>query len=302
MKMMIALLVLFLSAGPRVAGAGPCQVSARATAESCELGARDSFWLSVAICANDAAPGQREACLKHARQDASNAIVECQAQNEARLRVCGELGGGAYVPIIDPSNFVNRVDNPYFPLVPGTTFIYLSDTPQGIERDEVVVTHETKSILGVKCTVVRDTLTLNGQLVENTDDWYAQDADGNVWYFGEEAKNYEDGDLVDIAGTWKAGRDGAQPGVIMKAKPAVGDLYRQEFLPATAEDLARVASLDESVMVPYGSFDHCLSTDDFAPLDAGVIEQKFYAPGTGLVLEIDADGTRVELVEVRQRP
>lgn len=299
MKKIVATLAILLFAGPTLGAAGLCQLSAQATSQSCELGTRDAFWLAVAICANDAPPGQRQACLERARENERNGEVECREQNEARLRVCDELGGGAYVPVIDPENFVDGVENAYFPLVPGTTFVYLSDTPQGIERDEVVVTHDTKPILGVKCTVVRDTVTLNGQLVEDTEDWYAQDIKGNVWYFGEEAKNYEDGDLVDIAGTWKAGRDGAQPGVIVKARPRVGDLYRQEFLPATAEDLGRIASLDETVMVPYGSFDHCLQTRDFSPLDPGIVEQKFYAPGTGLVLEIDADGTRVELVEVR---
>ena len=299
MREILGTTVLFL-VGSGAAGAAPCQLTAQATSESCAFGARDALWLAAALCANNAAPGQREACLRRAREEESNALVECKEQNAARLRVCDELGGGPYVPVIDPSNFVDRVDNPYFPLVPGTTFIYLSHTPEGTERDEVLVTHDTKSILGVTCTVVRDTVTLNGQLIEDTDDWYAQDANGNVWYFGEEAKSYEDGDLVDISGTWKAGRDGAQPGVIIKAKPRVGDLYRQEFLPATAEDLGRVASLDESVMVPYGSFDHCLQTRDFAPLEPGIVEQKFYAPGTGLVLEVDADGTRVELVEVRR--
>ena len=119
MKKMVATLAMFLFAGPALVAAGPCQLSAQATFQSCEFGTRDAFWLAVAICANDAPPDQRQACLGRAREDEKNAMVECREQNESRLRVCEALGGGAYVPVIDPANFVDRVDSAYFPLVPG---------------------------------------------------------------------------------------------------------------------------------------------------------------------------------------
>jgi hypothetical protein len=236
--------------------------------------------------------------MKQADGDAKDAMGECGDQNEARLDVCRDLGGSAYHPVIDPANFVTGVDNPYFPLTPGTTLVYESQTPDGLERDEVRVTHNTKMILGVSCIVVHDVVTRNGNLLEDTFDWYAQDKAGNVWYFGEEAKQYEGDELVSIDGSWKAGRDGAQPGIIMEAHPLVGDLYRQEFLPKEAEDMGEVVALDASDAVPYGSFSGMLETNDFSPLEPDIVEQKFYAPGIGTVLEIDADGIRNELVDI----
>ncbi|MBI3961123.1 MAG: hypothetical protein HY335_00085 [Deinococcus sp.] len=202
-----------------------------------------------------------------------------------------------YNPLIDPANFVRTVDNPFFPLTPGTTFVYEAITPEGTERVEVFVTPETKDILGVTCTVVRDTVTLDGELVEDTLDWYAQDRDGNVWYFGESARNYEDGVLVSTEGSWEAGVDGAKPGIIMEANPQVGDRYRQEYYVGVAEDMAAVVSLTESVTVPYGSFTNCLKTEDFTPLDPSVIEYKFYCSGVGQVLTLEGN-VRSELISI----
>ena len=288
----------FLGSPLRSSGFTPCVSSAQNTYKSCQLGANDDYYLALALCQNLASARDQLACAKQAAQDAKDALGECADQNAARLEVCQELGGAAYHPAIDPANFVSGVDNPYFPLTPGTTLVYLSQTPDGLERDEVQVTHDTKMILGVPCVVVHDRVTRDGELLEDTLDWYTQDKAGNVWYFGEEAKQYEDGELVSIDGSWKAGRDGAQPGIIMEADPKVGDLYRQEFLPKEAEDLGRVASLDASAVVPYNSFTGLLETDDFSPLEPDIVEQKFYAAGIGTVLEIDADGVRNELAEI----
>ena len=211
-----------------------------------------------------------------------------------------DVGNEPYDPVINPADFVAQIDNQYLPLTPGTTLIYEGETEDGMERIEVEVTHETKDILGVTCIVVRDTVRVDGELVEDTYDWFAQDKDGNVWYFGEDSKEYEDGE-VDPAGSWEAGVDGAKPGIIMKASPQVGDAYRQEYYEDEAEDMAEVLSLNESVSVAYGLFDNCLQTQEWTPLEPDVVENKYYAPGIGVVLEVTVVGEseRVELIEVK---
>ena len=142
----------------------------------------------------------------------------------------------SYPVTIDPANFVETVDNPYFPLTPGTTWVYEGESDGEAERNEVTVTDETKTILGVTCVVVRDVVLIDGEIVEDTLDWYAQDADGNVWYMGEAVQDFEDGELVSTEGSWEAGVDGAQPGIIMLADPQVGDYYQQELYEGEAED------------------------------------------------------------------
>ena len=188
-----------------------------------------------------------------------------------------------YKPVIDPAAFTNKVTNPLFPLTPGTTYIY-EGTRDGVPRHaEVSVTNETKIIMGVVCVVVRDVLTSNNALVEKTTDWYAQDKDGNVWYFGEDTAEYENGAVTSTAGTWLAGVDGALPGMIMKASPVVGDAYRQEYRPGEAEDFAKVLQLDASWEVPAGSYTHVVVTEDTDLLDTAKLEQKYYAPGVGFL-------------------
>ena len=201
-----------------------------------------------------------------------------------------------YQPSVNPADFVAGVDNPLFPLVPGTRYVYQG----GGETTEVTVTDDTKQILGVTAIVVRDVVSVGGEIIEDTYDWYAQDKTGDVWYLGENTKEYEDGELVSTQGSWEAGVDGAQPGIIMHAtQPALGAPYRQEYYVCVAEDWGEVVSLNESVTVSYGSFDHCLQTRDFTPLEPGVSEYKYYAPGVGLVLEVDVQsGARTELIEM----
>jgi hypothetical protein len=204
-------------------------------------------------------------------------------------------------PEIDPENFADStdIDNPYMPLTPGTTYDYEGETEDGTETTEVFVSDDTKVILGVTCVVVEDRVYLDGELIEETFDWYAQDNEGNVWYFGEDSAEYEDGEIVSTAGSWEAGVDGAQPGIIMKADPRVGDSYRQEYYEGEAEDLAAVLALEQSVSVPYGDFDECLQTLDWAPLVANSNEYKYYAPGIGMVLESKEDGSEpVELISI----
>ena len=168
--------------------------------------------------------------------------------------------GNSYRPAISPADFVSTIDNPFLPLKPGTRFVYESATEKGVERTETVVTSETRKVLGVICVVVWDSVRLNGELIEDTYDWYAQDGQGNVWYFGEDSKEYKGGKLVGTKGSWGAGVDGAQPGIVMKATPQVGDSYRQEYYQGEAEDMAKVVALGEKVSVPFGSFAGCLKT------------------------------------------
>ena len=198
-----------------------------------------------------------------------------------------------------PADFVAGIDNPLMPLVPGSRWVYEGTDGEERERIEVVVTDETREVMGITATVVRDTVTIDGELVEDTFDWYAQDTEGNVWYLGEDSKEYEDGEVVSTAGSWEAGVDGALPGIIMEAEPAVGDRYRQEYYPGEAEDMAEVVRTGAGETVPFGSFDDLVVIREWNPLDPGVVEDKYFAPGVGNVLEVVVEGGtgRVELVE-----
>jgi hypothetical protein len=185
--------------------------------------------------------------------------------------------------------FSTHIDNPYWPMRPGTHWVYR----EGTQRVVVRVTHRTKLVAaGIRGRVVRDTVTDGGTLVEDTSDWYAQDAKGNVWYLGEDTTEYDNGKPVSKAGSWEAGVDGAQAGIVMLAHPHVGRRYREEHYPGHAEDGAEVLSRAEQVEVPYGHFTHVLMTKNFNPLEPKVLEYKFYARGIGPVLEIGVSGDR----------
>lgn len=206
-----------------------------------------------------------------------------------------------YAPVIDPANFVLVVDNPYMPLIPGTTFIYEGKTEKGNEHIEVIVQTESKSIMGINCVVVLDTVTVDGQLEEQTLDWYAQDKQGNVWYFGEDSKEYKNGKVVSTKGSWEAGVDGALPGIVMQANPVVNQTYRQEYYKGEAEDWATVLSLTESVSLPIGSYTDVLMTNEWAGLDnPPVYEHKYYARGIGfLMTKYVKGGFELKLIELR---
>jgi hypothetical protein len=208
---------------------------------------------------------------------------------------------GPYAPKIDPANFVTVIDNPFFPLKPGTTFVYDGKTEKGKEHNEVLVAAETKVIMGVTCVVVKDTVMIDGKLEEATIDWYAQDKSGNVWYFGEDAKDYDpSGKVISTAGSWVGGVNGAQPGIIMEASPVIGDPYRQEYLKGEAEDKAQVVSLSESATVTYGAYSNLVMTKEWSDLEPNVTENKYYAKGVGFILVTTPDGVeRLELTEIR---
>lgn len=194
--------------------------------------------------------------------------------------------GGNYTVDLDPANFVTTIDNPWLPFTPGSRWLY--EAAPG-ERNQVVVTGQTRKVMGITATVVRDTETHGGQVVEDTFDWYAQDRDGNVWYLGEATKAVKDG-RTSPAGSWEAGVAGALPGIIMKADPRVGDAYRQEFYRSHAEDMGKVVRTGASETVPFRTFDDLLVTQDWTPLEPKVVEEKYYAKGVGLVLETTVRG------------
>ncbi len=201
---------------------------------------------------------------------------------------------------LDPADFTTKIDNPYWPMKPGTRWVYRETDPDGtVQRVAVRVTNQTKKIAnGIVARVVRDTVTEDGKLVEDTWDWYAQDRAGNIWYLGELTNEYEDGKHVGTSGSFEAGVDGAQPGVILPAKPKVGLSYRQEYYQGEAEDKASIFSLDEQAEVPFGHFKDVVMTRDVNPLQPKVLEYKFFARGIGPVLAIGVSGgsDREELV------
>ncbi len=201
---------------------------------------------------------------------------------------------------INPADFAGKIDNAYFTLTPGTTFIFEGATRDGTEHIEVVVTTQTKNILDIDTTVVWDRVWLEEELIEETYDWYAQDNKGNVWYFGEDSKEYEDGEVISTKGSWEAGIDGAKPGIIMEESPKIGDSYHEEYYQGEAEDMAEIISLDESIKVAYGSFEHCLKTKNWTPLEPGIVEYKYYSTEvSNVILETSAEGNeRIELIDI----
>ena len=206
-----------------------------------------------------------------------------------------------HMPDISASDFEGVViDNPYFPLIPGTKWVYEGMTEGGLERIVVEVLSETDIINGVEATVVRDSVFLNGELIEDTIDWYAQDRDGNVWYLGEDTAEYEDGQVVSTEGSFKWGEDGAQPGIIMFADPSahVNETYKQESYIGEAEDTATLLSANETLSVPYGTFTNVVKTLEFTPLSPFVEEHKYYVEGIGFIKQVNLDtGEEFDLVE-----
>ena len=220
--------------------------------------------------------------------------------------IAGTAAAGMYeVPDVTTVDFVDVVDNVYWPLIPGTVYVYQSEADDELTVNQVAVTYEKKVVMGVACTVVYDVEWVNGLISEETFDWYAQDTGGNVWYFGEDTMEYvydDDGNLLEISteGSWEAGVDGATPGIVMLADPEVGLSYRQEYYEGEAEDMGKVLSLNAGVFIDLGEFGDCLKTKEWTHLDPGVIEHKYYAPGMGLVFieELKGKTVHVELVVV----
>lgn len=315
-----------LAAGLATAAAAPgalagtfCAQTADAALSACQNDVNVTFYTSTGICINETDDKDRATCNANAQTEKTVGMQLCADQKNERLRVCAIVGdglGGRYDPEFDPRQFANPDDigygvkpNPYFPLVRGTVFTYAEKNPRGKLSGQVTtdtVTDKTKLINGVTCRVVEDVVKKNGVVTELTDDWFAQDLAGNVWYCGESVRVFETfaGDrpqapeLTSIDGTFKAERNGDKPGIIALAAPHVHDAYYEEFSLENAEDVAEVTSLTGSAAVPAAMCDKtCLVTRNTSSIDLD-LETKYYAPGVGLILEVDPDGTRNELVTV----
>ena len=226
---------------------------------------------------------------------------------KTKLLLCGLIASTALATFgatasggVDPTRFSTRIDNPWFPLRPGTIYEYRGGEGGKPTRDVVTVTQRTITIAGVRARVVRDLVYTEGRLSERTNDYYAQDRPGNVWYLGEDTAELDDkGHVTSTAGTWRAGVAGARPGILMPATPVVGNAYRQEYYKGQAEDYARAVSVFRTVTgAPKANG---LLTEEWSPLEPGVLDQKMYVRGIGNVLERTVKGgdEHLELQSIR---
>lgn len=223
------------------------------------------------------------------------AVLVSQTQALALHRTI--VARGLPSPLAFPN--VAQITNPYLPMPPGTTFVYDGHLGTQAEHNPVVITRNTRNLIGIPCVVVEDTGYLNGAIEELTFDYYAQDFSGNVWYFGEYTTQYKNGKPTGHVGSWVSGVDGAQPGIIMEATPRVGDTYRQENAAPVALDMATVLSLTASVYTPYGTFiGNVLETKEFSGIGPPGPELKWYEPGIGFMKNVSLGGDPREVLEL----
>jgi hypothetical protein len=234
---------------------------------------------------------------------AALAIAACGGDDGGSDSAGNTLPQGSEPVEIDPADFTTKIDNPYWPMTPSSRWVYSETDSEGTrQRVVVTVTDRTKQIAnGVEARVVHDVVTEGGQPVEVTDDWYAQDSAGNIWYMGEDTAEYENGKVVSRKGSFEAGVDGAQPGIIMPADPQVGMTFRQEYYAGEAEDQGEIVLLGQQAEVPAGHYVDVVMTKDTNPLEPKVLEFKFYAPDVGPVLAVSVSGgsDREELLSYR---
>jgi hypothetical protein len=301
-SMMLATSLWLLAIGAGAAQAGDaCSATTKATQQDCKLEAAAKAALANGACANLSTKEAVKACKAEVKTTLGEDKSDCADQLDAHKAACDKLGKDPYDPIIAQADFLSPTataasPNQYFPLVPGTVWTYAG----GGEVDVVTVTDRTRVIDGVTTIIVHDVGSVNGVVQEDTEDYFAQNVDGSVWYFGELSQTLEDGVLVGLGGSFRAGVDGAKPGIIMEASPKVGDVYRQEFALGVAEDTGEVTSITGTESVPGGSCNGtCVVTLDGSAREPGPGESKYYAPGIGSILEIDLEtGTRLELQSV----
>jgi hypothetical protein len=203
-----------------------------------------------------------------------------------------------YNPKIDPAKFTDHITNRYLPFIPGTTRSYRGVRDGKPTTHVVAVTHQSRTVMGVRCVVVKDNVFQSQSLVERTTDWYAQDSAGSVWYFGEQTAELLNGVVTSTSGTWEGGVDRAQPGIVMAAVPKMGRTYRQEYRPGVALDIATILAVDGTVHVPAGTYRNTVITFDKNPLDPSKKERKWYAPGIGFVHAVLHGGGHSEVVSL----
>lgn len=277
---------------------GACDRTTAAAASSCSAQASGDYSLALGACENEALASDKQRCRSEATKAFNDATDLCRQQTQARDNVCDTIGQQPYDPAIVPSDFSTSITNPLLPLKPGSVWVYRN----GLSQVTVTVLSQTRVLAGVTTLTVHDVNTVAGVVEEDTYDYYAQRKDGSVWYFGEDTIAYDDG-TADTTGSWRAGVDGAKPGIIMFARPVLDRTYRQEFRLGTAEDMAKSLAVNQHVVVPYGTFDTAFKTREFTAIEPGGVEFKFYVPHVGNVLTVNPDtGEREELVSYTPGP
>jgi hypothetical protein len=299
---------------------GACSSTSRLMQSACSAEVRDDFYVETAKCLNEKEYAEQRECRREARQEYRESLSGCGEQFEARQNVCAAIGEAPYDPSFEAEDFETSLaavmfPNNYYPFQVGYQWIYGGD-----EDIQVDVLDESKLIDDIRCFVVQDVVTEDGKLVEDTDDWFAvSKIDGAIWYCGEEVKDYEyfEGDvpslpeLVAIDGSFKVERDGDRAGVAFPVNPQVGDVYRQEFSLGNAEDVAEIVSttygwgtdpdLDELVpqeLAEYLCNNDCIVVAEYTPIEPGVFERKYYAPGIGFFLATNPeDDESVQLTD-----
>jgi hypothetical protein len=296
--------------GQRYGGKGQvCSQTTQLAYNACGEDVSDNYLIAQAKCLNVTDMHEKRTCQRDAISARREEKTQCGEVRDARQEVCDALtmGGGPYDPPIDAIDWVDAdaiVGNEYFPLKPGTQWVYNNTDDETIT---VTVTDETAEIEGIPVRVVTDVVVDgDGNTTEDTEDWYAQDSDSNVWYVGENTlATNPDNMLVSTEGAWETGVDGAKPGIIMPAVFNVGDVYRQEFLLGDAEDIAENLSMSETESTPAASCSgNCLKTHEYSPLEPDVSESKFYAPNVGVIVTLDDNDPafREELVTFTPAP
>ncbi len=314
-------LLLFVTVNAATAVETGCKASAQLAYLGCSFSTKDDLFSDRAKC-QDSTEESVTDCFAEAEEVFDENQEECEEVLGARIELCEELNDAPHEPAFGPEYAENFVDpmqigisvtpNPYFPLTQGNSWVYEGtfeeDGEEITEQITITVTSRTKLIDGITCLVVRDVVFKNDELVEDTDDWFAQDTAGNLWYCGEEVKDYEtfEGDvpqepeMISDDGSFKAGRGGDEAGISLPGTAVVGDVFRQEMSISNAEDVIEIIATDANETSPAAVCNNnCLMTRDLSPMDPGVEERKFYLPGVGRIVEYDLDDpdARIELIE-----
>lgn len=281
------------------AASGICNQTTASAKAGCLAQAVGDNKFALGVCANVTSPAAKLKCLNRAASALTEANALCEDQAAARAQVCTAIGQAAYEPVIAPGDFSTTINNPLLPMKPGDVHVYKN----GDSTVTVTVTGKTRKLLGVTCIVVHDVNRVAGVVEEDTFDYYAQKNDGSVWYFGEDSIAFTDG-VADTHGSWRAGVDGAKPGITMPASPPLnGKTYRQEFALGEAEDIAKNISGNHHVVVPLATYNNAYQIRETTPIEPDLKEDKYYVPGIGNVLAIDrVTGEREELVSFTPGP